>query len=51
MIRKILCYIGWHAWYPVKNNITHPTEVILRTYLKCTHCDKWGELIFYKKVL
>ncbi len=43
------CRIGIHHWWMEDNNYTTPTEVVMRTYERCTRCLKWGRLYVFSK--
>lgn len=49
-MKKILCRLGFHDWWPEDRNVFEPMRVLYRTYMKCKRCDKYGKLTFFKEV-
>jgi len=47
-MKKLLCKIGLHKWYPEDRNYNTSQEVVFRTFLVCRRCKKAGKMTFLK---
>lgn len=48
-MKKILCFLGLHDYWPVDRNVFELTRVLFRTYMQCKQCGKYGKLTFFRE--
>lgn len=46
---KLLCFFGFHKWWPKTENYFNPYEAVFRTFMYCDRCKKYGKMVYFKK--